>query len=112
MGVGSYPSTMSSSSVGSKDISPFEQMKATLRNNLKGLKKEEDKEGGSESQPASSIAVNNPMSGSVAGSNIPTRRVRFITIINDHCRFKISFLPSAMAKTSGKLTSYITFSEF
>lgn len=36
----------SSSHVAAKDLSPFEAMKAQLRNNLKGLKKEEDKENG------------------------------------------------------------------
>jgi hypothetical protein len=60
---------------GSKEISPFEQMKATLRNNLKGLKKEEDKEGGSESVPTSSTTVNVPVTSAGAASNLPTRRV-------------------------------------
>lgn len=50
-------------------------MKATLRNNLKGLKKEEDKEGGSESVPTSSTTVNVPVSSAGAASNLPTRRV-------------------------------------
>ena len=51
-----------SSSATQKDVSPFEQMKATLRNNLKGLKKEEDKEGSDQSAPTSSTTVNNPIS--------------------------------------------------
>ena len=51
-------------------------MKATLRNNLKGLKKEEDKEGGSESVPTSSTTVNVPVMSAGAASNLPTRRVR------------------------------------
>ena len=59
----------------SKEMSPFEQMKATLRNNLKGLKKEEDKEGGSESVPTSSTTVNIPVSNAGGASNLPTRRV-------------------------------------
>lgn len=59
---------------GTKEISPFEQMKATLRNNLKGLKKEEDKEGG-DSNPTSSTTVNNPVASVGAAQNLPTRRV-------------------------------------
>jgi hypothetical protein len=33
-----------SAAVAKESVSPFEQMKATLRNNLKGLKKEEEKD--------------------------------------------------------------------
>lgn len=36
-----FPSSVASYN---KDLSPFEQMKMALRNNLKGLKKEEDKD--------------------------------------------------------------------
>ena len=75
LGSSTYPSSTSTVS-GSKEISPFEQMKATLRNNLKGLKKEEDKDGGSESVPTSSTTVNVPVMSAGAASNLPTRRVR------------------------------------
>lgn len=50
-------------------------MKATLRNNLKGLKKEEDKDGGSDSVPTSSTTVNVPVASAGAASNLPMRRV-------------------------------------
>jgi hypothetical protein len=38
--------SISASSAAQKEVSPFEAMKATIRNNLKGLKKEEDKDSG------------------------------------------------------------------
>jgi hypothetical protein len=74
---------------GSKEISPFEQMKATLRNNLKGLKKEEDKEGGSESVPTSSTTVNVPVTSGGAASNLPTRRVSAYNIFD--CYLDLGF---------------------
>lgn len=74
LGNSTYPSSTSTLS-GSKEISPFEQMKATLRNNLKGLKKEEDKDGGSDSMPTSSTTVNVPVTSGGAASSLPTRRV-------------------------------------
>ena len=68
-----------SSSATQKDVSPFEQMKATLRNNLKGLKKEEDKEGSDQSAPTSSTTVNNPISSQSTSTtgNLVSRRVSF-----------------------------------
>jgi hypothetical protein len=39
-------SVIASTNNSTKELSPFEQMKSALRNNLKGLKKEEEKEGG------------------------------------------------------------------
>jgi len=48
-GSSSYTSqTSAASTASSVNMSPFEQMKTTLRNNLKGLKKEDEKDGGSE----------------------------------------------------------------
>lgn len=55
-------------------------MKATLRNNLKGLKKEEDKDASDQSAPTSSTTVNNPVVTQPAGAtgNLVSRRVRKI----------------------------------
>lgn len=57
-------------------------MKATLRNNLKGLKKEEDKDASDQSAPTSSTTVNNPVVTQPAGAtgNLVSRRVRKIKI--------------------------------
>ncbi len=72
-------SSTSFSTSNSKDVSPFEQMKAALRNNLKGLKKEEDKDSAEGfSQVNSSTTVNQAVSSQGAGANITSKRVSLL----------------------------------
>ena len=59
-----------SAAVAKDSVSPFEQMKATLRNNLKGLKKEEEKDP-SELGAQSTAAQ-------LTGDNMSSRRVSLI----------------------------------
>jgi hypothetical protein len=67
-----------------KEVSPFEAMKATIRNNLKGLKKEEDKDSGEHSGlggicSSTSVSGNPSLiggssnAGGAAGSNTSRR---------------------------------------
>lgn len=75
-----------------KEVSPFEAMKATIRNNLKGLKKDDDKESGDHSGlgglgSSTSVSGNpsviggNSNAGGAAGSST-SRRVRILSFKN------------------------------
>jgi hypothetical protein len=81
--------SISASSAVQKEVSPFEAMKATIRNNLKGLKKEEDKESGDHSGlgglGSSTSVGNNPSviggTSNAGGAGITTsRRVSLKTL--------------------------------
>ncbi len=70
------------SNISAKDSSPFEQMKAAIRNNLKGLKKDEDKDGidipSGLGGISSSSSVNNPsIIGGASTGMMSSRRVRY-----------------------------------
>jgi len=108
--------SLSASSAAQKEVSPFEAMKATIRNNLKGLKKEEDKDSGDHSGLGglgSSTSVGNNPSVIGGSSNAGSSTSRRVSLINGNfrCSFRISSHPSAMAKTSGKLISSTTCSD-
>jgi hypothetical protein len=86
-------SLSTSATTAPKEVSPFESMKAIIRNNLKGLKKEEDKDSGEGSGlgglgSSTSVVNSNSVIGSTTGAGSNTsRRVSYFLLTFSALRY-------------------------